>query len=81
MYGHGRTAQMKELAKNDDENEMGEEEMTFGSRPATAQTDDKSGKKGRNKRLASPSDIGESSMVHMGQVTVDRRNDLIGNAF
>jgi len=72
---------MKELAKNDDQDEIGEEQMTFGSRPATAQTDDKSGKKGLNKTLASPSDIADNSMVHMGQVTVDRRNDLIGNAF
>ena len=74
---------MNDLAKSqrrNDQIEEDEEEMTFGSRPATAQTNGSS--RGRlNKTPASPSDIGDSSMVNIGLDTVDRKNKLIGNAF
>jgi hypothetical protein len=51
------------------------DELTFGSRPPTAPT--------KKKELNSPSTPydPDNSMVNMGQVTADRRNDLIGNAF
>ena len=43
-------------------------EQTFGSRPGTAVTEQKS-------------EIADNSMVHVGQMTAEKRNDLIGNKF
>ena len=50
-------------------------EQTFGSRPPTAPT--------KQRELNSPSTPydPDNSMVNMGQVTADRKNHLIGNAF
>ena len=83
MYEHGRTEQMNDLAKSrmkNDQNEDDDDEMTFGSRPATAQTDNRSGRK-LNQTPASPSDIGDNSMVNIGLDTIDKKNQLIGNVF
>jgi len=84
MYGFG--TKMGELAKvnasqsivdcdkfNQLKGEQ-EDEMTFGSRPPTAPVS-------KNKPdPLSPSEYGGST-VNIGQITVDRRNNLIGNEF
>ena len=51
------------------------DELTFGSRPPTAP------QKKKPNFDESSSDFADSSLVMMGQITADRKNNLIGNAF
>lgn len=51
------------------------DELTFGSRPPTAP------QKKKPNFDESASDFADSSLVMMGQITADRKNNLIGNAF
>ena len=56
--------------------------MTFGSRPPTApeKRSEKEGDEYRTPMQDSNFDA-DNSMVHMGAITADRKNNLIGNAF
>ena len=62
MYEHQRENELDGMTK---EETPIKNNLSFGSRPATAQTNDE----------------GENSMVNMGQLTIDRKNKLIGNKF
>ena len=66
MYEHERENELNGLTKDVAVTPTKtNNEFSFGSRPATAQTNDE----------------GENSMVNMGQLTIDRKNKLIGNKF
>ena len=53
---------------------------TFGSRPPTAPEKKKKGEDEMD--MHTPSlQMTDNSMVHIGQITVDRKNNLLGNRF
>ena len=67
MYEHERENELRGLAKEGLTTPTKNNEFSFGSRPATAQTNDYN--------------EADNSMVNMGQLTVDRKNNLLGNKF
>lgn len=86
MYEHGRSREFKrhkegKAKRADGESSSGDDNvMTFGSRPPTAPQK----KKQQNEfetPMQSAMDPADNSMVYMGAITVDKKNDLIGNAF
>lgn len=90
MYEHDRSKMFGKGPKDknqDDDGSQSEEDqdnMTFGSRPPTAPQKNKT-KDGQESKYQTPMQSSvydaDSSMVHMGAITVDKKNHLIGNAF
>ena len=83
LYAHGQTHHLADMARSAARGGPGdlidEEQLTFGSRPPTAPE-----KKQRDEEMEmqTPSvNLADNSMVHIGQITVDRKNHLLGNRF
>jgi len=90
LYNHGQTRHLADLVKSNAKDHDGElvdkDELTFGSRPPTAPEQDKKRRDQESTYTPSAKNIAdnsmiENSMVNMGQITIDRKNDLLGNRF